>query len=141
MAQAQLPRKSNIKEIPVATQSLEQPRKALVLLYLVAGAWYLTWRAGTLNSQALFFSLVLYAGELYGFVTSLLHIFMCWKLTIRQAPPPAPGLRVAVFVPTYNEDAQLVRKTLIAALRMDYPHTTWLLDAGNRAEMKARARA
>jgi hypothetical protein len=30
-----------------------------------------------------------------------------------------------------------VRKTLLAARAMDYPHKTWLLDDGRRPEMEA----
>ena len=33
----------------------------------------------------------------------------------------------------------MLRRTLIAATRMDYPHQTWLLDDGNRPEMKELA--
>ena len=70
---------------------------------------------------------------------ALLHIFMCWRLTVRQAPPPRPGMTVDVFVPTYNESVDLVRKTLLAARAMDYPHETWLLDDGRRDAMRALA--
>ena len=60
-------------------------------------------------------------------------------LTVRQAPPPRPGMTVDVFVPTYNESVDLVRKTLLAARAMDYPHRTWLLDDGRRDEMRVLA--
>jgi cellulose synthase (UDP-forming) len=64
---------------------------------------------------------------------------MCWRLSVRSAPAPCEGLSVDVFVPTYNESVELVRKTLLAAQAMDYAHTTWLLDDGRRPEMKALA--
>ena len=77
---------------------------------------------------------------MFGFGTALLHIFMCWRLTERRAPPPRLGISVDVFIPTYNESVELVRKTLLAARAMDYPHKTWLLDDGHRPEMQALAR-
>lgn len=118
---------------------LEWPRRLLVFAFLAASAWYLTWRLGTLNADAPIFSGLIYGAEVFGFVTALLHVFMCWRLTIRRAPPVRMGLNVDVFVPTYNESVDLVRKTLLAARGMDYPHTTWLLDDGRRPEMRALA--
>ncbi len=48
---------------------------------------------------------------------------------------------VDVFVPTYNEDADLLANTLAAAKGMDYPAdklTVWLLDdGGTDAEAQA----
>jgi cellulose synthase (UDP-forming) len=123
-----------------ASVALEWPRRLLVAGFLVASVWYLGWRSGTLNADAPWFSAVVYGAELFGFATALLHIFMCWRMTERRAPPPRLGLAVDVFVPTYNESVELVRKTLLAARAMDYPHTTWLLDDGRRPEMQALAR-
>lgn len=100
---------------------------------------YLIWRGGTLNPEAPIFSGLIYGAEIFGFVTTLLHLFMVWQLTVRVAPKPAPGLAVDIFVPTYNESAEIVRRTLIAAKNVDYPHGIWLLDDGNRAEMAALA--
>jgi cellulose synthase (UDP-forming) len=66
---------------------------------------------------------------------------MCWRLT-RRTPLPVPeGLKVAVFVPTINEPVEMMRRTVLAAMRMNYAHETWLLDDGNRAEMRALAAA
>lgn len=111
----------------------------LVYCFVVVGLWYLIWRLGTFNPHAPFFSGIIYAAEVFGFTTALMHIFMCWRLSDRQAPPPRPGIQVDVFVPTYSEPVELVRKTLLAAISMDYPHTTWLLDDGRRPAMRALA--
>src|SRR5512139_780494 len=123
-----------------AYRPLERPRQLLVLAFVVASVWYLTWRLGTFNPDARFFSWLIYGAELFGFTTAMLHIFMCWRLTERHAPMPRVVRSVDVFVPTYNESVDLVRKTLTAAIAMDGPHTTWLLDDGRRPEMAALAR-
>ncbi|MCR4345815.1 MAG: glycosyltransferase [Sulfuricaulis sp.] len=65
---------------------------------------------------------------------------MVSRLTSPEATPPPKGLTVDVFIPTYNESANLLRHTLLAATRMEYPHETWLLDDGNRPEMAALAK-
>jgi cellulose synthase (UDP-forming) len=94
---------------------------------------------GTFNHNAFLFSLLLYGAEAYGLMTTLMHLFMTWRLTVREPPPPHDGLTVDVFIPTINEPVSLLRKTLLAAMAMHYPHTTWLLDDGRRREMKALA--
>ena len=54
---------------------------------------------------------------------------------------PAPeGYKVDVFVTTYNESPSLLGHTLRAAVQMDYPHQTWLLDDGDNSEMEALAK-
>ncbi|HWH81696.1 MAG TPA: glycosyltransferase [Burkholderiaceae bacterium] len=129
-----------MKQPPVPFVPLEWPRRLLVGAFALVSVWYLAWRFGTLNPAAPWFSALVYGAELFGFGTALLHIFMCWRMTERRAPPARPGITVDVFVPTYNESVELVRKTLLAARAMDYPHRTWLLDDGRRPEMKALAR-
>lgn len=121
------------------TVDLEWPRKTAVVAYLVCCLWYFQWRMGTLNPDAMFFSVLILAAELYGFVTAGMHIFMCQRLTVRTPPAAPAGATVDVLVPTYNESPEIVRKSLLAAVAMNYPHTTWLLDDGNRDEMRALA--
>lgn len=123
----------------VKYESLGVYRSAIALLFIIAGAWYLQWRIPTLSPDSPIFSTLLYGAEIYGFLTALLHLMMTWRLTVREPPPCPDGASVDVFIPTYNESDDLVRKTLLAAKHMDYPHETWLLDDGNRQEMKALA--
>jgi cellulose synthase (UDP-forming) len=141
---ASTPRPSRQKPATAAAvkgQALEGPRKIVAVLFLLLGAWYLAWRPGTINPDAPIFSMLVYAAELFGFLNAALHIFMCWRLSNRQAPPPRVWPTVDVFIPTYNESPDLVRKTLIAAMAMEGAHTTWLLDDGRRPQMEALARA
>ncbi|WP_139196624.1 glycosyltransferase, partial [Curtobacterium sp. MMLR14_014] len=48
---------------------------------------------------------------------------------------------VDVFITTYNEPIDLVERTARAAKAITHPHTTWILDDGNRPEMRAAADA
>lgn len=131
-------RKHMKEKIPY--ENLERGRQFLVILFLFVSLWYLTWRLGTFNKNALIFSWLLYGAELYGFFTTIMHMFMTWRLTIRVPPDPREGATVDVFIPTFNEPVALLRKTLLAAKHIDYPHQTWLLDDGNRQEMENLAK-
>src|SRR5262249_8331186 len=95
---------------------------------------YLTYRVlFTLNLSspyAVFASLILYTAEVYGVLVVLLYFVQIWD--VRQPPqrPVLPDRTVEVFVPTYNEDPDILRTTLQACVRMDYPHKTFLCDDG-----------
>ncbi|MBY0408083.1 MAG: glycosyltransferase, partial [Rickettsiales bacterium] len=115
------------------------PRQLVVWATIGVTLWYFWWRLGTFNPEYHIFSRVLYGAEWFGFFTLVLHYFMVNKLTVREAPLPEPGLSVDVFVPTYNEPEEVVRRTLVNAIGMEYPHTTYLLDDGNRATMRQLA--
>lgn len=123
---------------PVSTP-IETGRAVVILLFVLVGVWYLNWRLSSFNPEAWIFSIVVYGAEVYGFMAALMHFYMNWRLTDRQAPAAAKGATVDVFIPTYNESMELVRRTLKAALNLDYPAKVWLLDDGNRAEMRQLA--
>lgn len=120
-------------------ETLSRPRQALVAIYIAVSFWYLLWRPDTFNPAAPWFSRLIYAGEVFGFITALLHIHMVWRLTVREAPAAPAGLVVDVYVTTRDEPVEMLRRTLLAATRMAYPHVTWLLDDGNRPAMRALA--
>jgi len=126
---------TNRKRPSDAYEGLSLPRRLVAITFVICAFWYLGWRATTLNPEAYIFSWVLYGAELFGFVTAMLHLFMTWRLTVRNSPAVPAGMSVDVFIPTINESEAIVRRTLLAARHMDYPHETWLLDDGNRPEM------
>jgi len=120
----------------------EQPKPYitwLVAIYVACGLVYMGWRIGTFNHAAPWLSIPLYAAEIYGYVSGLLFVLMTYRLSVREPVPPQEGLKVDVFVPTYNESVDLLRRTLLAAKWMDYPHETWLLDDGRRESMRKLA--
>lgn len=113
----------------------------LLALFVGATAFYFSWRPSAINPEAVGLSYVLLVAELYGVVMGALHIWMTWRLTERTPPPPLGHVSIDVLIPTYNESVDIVRRTLAAAVAMDLPHTTWLLDDGNRPEMEQLARS
>lgn len=120
---------------------LHRARQGVILLFLAVGVWYLNWRLVAFNAEHPIFSLLLYSAEVFGFTTAILNIFMTWRLSVRISRPPAMGLKVDVFIPTYNEEVEMVRRTALAARAMEYPHETWILDDGNRKAMRELAQS
>lgn len=51
------------------------------------------------------------------------------------------GATADVFIATYNEPLDMVMNTARAAARITYPHRTWVLDDGDRAELRRQAEA
>ncbi len=111
-------------------------RKGLVFLSVTVSLYYLWWRLGTFNESAMFFSVVLYGAELYGFITSLLFFYMVWDFSKRKNPPAPKNLKVDVFIPTLNESVDILRKTIQGALNLKYPAKIYVLDDGNRKEIR-----
>ena len=113
-------------------------RMAVALAGLAVYAGYLAYRGlYTLNPDALPFSLAVYVAEVHGFLFLALFYVQIWEVRQRTVPPPPPGFPVDVFITTFDEDVDLLRQTVRAALRMRYPHRTLVVDAGRRAEVSA----
>jgi cellulose synthase (UDP-forming) len=108
----------------------------------LAGAGYLAWRLGwTLNPEARAFSLLLWGAEAFGWFSALLFFFTVWKPEHPEPPPPPEGLSVDVLVPTKGEPLWVLRRTLLAAQRLRYPHRTLVLDDAGRPEVRELAAA
>ena len=92
---------------------------------------------GWLNST---FSLLLYGAELYAIATLFLAYFQTLKLKERQSVdlsriPTEQWPSVDIYIPTYNEDIEIVRKTVLAAMAVDYPagqKEVYVLDDGRK---------
>jgi cellulose synthase (UDP-forming) len=124
----------------------------LCALSVAASSRYLFWRTTqTLHFHSLIEGVLgvgLYLAELYAWLILVLgYLQTIWPLErgvrpIEGAPEDWPT--VDVFIPTYNEDLEIVQDTVLAALSMDYPpdrFRVWLLDDGRRPEFKDLADA
>jgi cellulose synthase (UDP-forming) len=119
-------------------------KKSIVhFLTIITGVYviyYLWWRAAyTLNSSALIFSIILLIAEIQGIVNFFLFALMIWNTDKKEDKQPIQGASVDVFVPTYNEDIEILEATLIGCLNMKYEHITYVLDDGRRPEVKMLA--
>lgn len=122
----------------------EQLHLLLVWISIVVTLRYLYYRTfNTLNLDGWVngtFSLLLYAAELYAIGTLVLAYFQTLKLRDRQSVsmaqvPVDQWPQVDIYIPTYNEDVEIVRKTALAALAITYPagkKEVYVLDDGRK---------
>ncbi len=121
----------------------------LVWLSLITTFRYLYYRTNyTLNLTGgwidAFFSVILYMAELYAILTMALSFFQTLRLKDRK-PIDLSGIPdeqlpiVDIYIPTYNEDVEIVRKTTLGAIAVDYPRkNVYILDDGRAEKYRAR---
>jgi len=114
--------------------------QTVILLTVATYLYYLVYRFSyTINWDAPIFSLLFYYAEVHGCLSLALYFFQLWSPLTRTSSPAPSGLQVDVYIPTYKEDVTLVRKTVLGCLNITYPHTTYILDDGDRPEFAALA--
>ncbi|MEZ4364557.1 MAG: glycosyltransferase [Kofleriaceae bacterium] len=125
---------------------------------IALGVWYLAWRwTSSVNWDAWYVGVPLIVAETLAFIGSILFFATTCKTadTPMQAPPARLSdvqdvppeadrpLAVDLFIPTYNEDPELVRLSIRDAKAMSYPHPIdlkiYVLDDGKRPEMRSIA--
>jgi cellulose synthase (UDP-forming) len=116
--------------------------RVVIVLTVVLGLNYVVWRwLWSLNWAAWWIAVPLVAAETYSLIDVALFSLAAWRSRGSKdaSPPPSPGRTVDVFITTYNEEPQLVLATVRAAIGIRYPHRTWVLDDGDRADIRAEA--
>ena len=118
-----------------------------IAMSVAASLRYITWRITyTLNFDTVPNSIacvLLLAAEFYALLMLALGHFQTFWPTSRQTPRMPPGEdwpSVDVFITTYNEEVDLVRRTAVACAAIDYPKKkVYILDDGRRPEMRSLA--
>ncbi len=114
--------------------------RVTIVLAAVFTARYFFWRVTTtMNPAARWFFYAFLVAEALNFLEALLFYVTTWAPTRHATPSPIPGRTVDVFIATYNEPVELLRETVLCAVSMRYPHKTYVLDDGNRPEVKQLA--
>ena len=119
----------------------------LIVLSLTVSCRYIWWRyTSTLNWDdpvSLVCGLILLFAETYAWIVLVLGYFqVIWPLNRQPVPLPKDMSlwpSVDIFVPTYNEDLNVVKNTIYAALGIDWPKDKlkiWILDDGGRDEFR-----
>lgn len=123
----------------------------LIVLSLTVSCRYIWWRyTSTLNWDdpvSLVCGLVLLFAETYAWIVLVLGYFqVVWPLNRQPVPLPKDMSQwpsVDIFVPTYNEDLNVVKNTIYASLGIDWPKDKlkiWILDDGGREEFRQFAK-
>jgi cellulose synthase (UDP-forming) len=124
-------------------------RRLLIFLSLFAGARYIYWRGfHSLNFEdftSTMISLVVYLAELYGFLAVIFFYLQAYKPSNREKASPLKGdpPAVDIFITTIDESVDLLYKTAVASLAIDYPagyKKVYILDDGHRPEVRNLAK-
>ena len=122
----------------------------LVAISTITTLRYLYYRSNyTLNLDSWldgFFSILLFVAELYAIATLVLSYFQTLRIRDRKSIPlahwpEAKWPKVDIYIPTYNEDVSIVRKTVLGALNIDYPvdkKVVYVLDDGRAEKYRER---
>ena len=127
-------------------------RIIFILLCVFISIRYMLWRTnetlvydGVLNSIGM---ALLYLAELYALSVHLLGVFAnIWPLETKIIPLPedvSTWPSVDVFIPTYNEDIEMVKITTIAILNIDYPKDRLhihILDDGSTVDKRNNSKS
>ena len=128
-------------------------RTVVIAVLLGLLAHYVTWRSlSTLNLSTPLngtFSIALFVLEMFALFSSSLQLFLMLKVKDRkkeadrlaqQVIEGAFNPAVDIMVPSYDEPAFILRRTIIGCQAIDYPNkTVYLLDDTRRPEIKELA--
>ena len=126
-----------------AAERRERPVRWIQIFAGVALAYatyWVGWRwTHTINTdpKAIVPSLILLVAETWAYLNMCLFVFLTWRLTDRDPGEAPAGRTVDVFITCYDEPLEVVRRTAIGAREIRYPHRTYVLDDGKRAEILA----
>lgn len=119
----------------------------IFLISIFANLFYILWRIKTIPTRgvAVIFGVTLFVAEVLGTIQFLnFNYFSTKKYNIKKEILKNPYddylKTVDVLICTYNESVDLLKKTLIAALTLDYNKSklkVFICDYGNREEVKA----
>lgn len=108
-----------------------QIARIAALLAVFGGLGYLIWRAPQLTHLGPA-AWVFFVAECFTFMTLASAVPLMWTPRPRRWAPPPRGT-LDVFITVCGEDAEMVEATVQAALDIDYPHETYILNDGRMA--------
>lgn len=92
---------------------------------MISAILYMLWLIPSLNMENPAFAVFFLLTSLFGLVSSLILVINNWSWSIPSITKTKQGefssKQVAVIVPTWQEDPEMVQKTLISILEQDYP--------------------
>jgi cellulose synthase (UDP-forming) len=104
-------------------------RRAVSAVAIAGGFWYLGWRLTTLSGTGAL-GLLFYVAEAVTFGLLVVSAVLTARVRAPRPPPGPPFGTLDVFVTVCGEPLELVEPTLRAALAIEYPHRTYVLNDG-----------
>ena len=130
--------------VPLAESPVRRTAiRAVAAIALAVTVAYLAWRiSSTIDLSVWWLSLPMIVLEVHAALGLALFTFSLWDVDATTAPMAAGRRKpkVAVLVPTANEGIEILIPTLAAAVAIRGRHQTWVLDDGDRPEVKRLAR-
>ena len=136
-------------------QTIELIWQFFAIMALIVGLWYISWRwMHSLNYDALWYSIPLVIAETGAYIGLIFFTFNLWKVkdtpkqdapnllsdVVNYTPQADRPITVDVYFPTYDEDPELVRLSLIDAKKLLNPMNVKImihvLDDGERKAME-----
>jgi cellulose synthase (UDP-forming) len=103
--------------------------RALSVVAIAAGLRYLWWRTGTLDGTGPLG--VLFLGvEIISFSGLVIIAMVLRRTRWRTGPQQPPRGTLDVFITVCGEPVEMVEETVRAAIAIDYPHRTYILNDG-----------
>lgn len=128
----------------------ERSKKMLILVYVVSNFIYLGWRVlftvPDISLLSLIIGLILLVAEMIGYLQSLVFYTILWKPKKRRKISMEFSRErptVDIFIATYNEPINVLRKVVASCTYLDYPKeliTICLCDDGRREEVRRLAK-
>lgn len=117
--------------------------RAFALVTLTISIAYLVWRAGyTIDLGSWWVAIPFYALEVHAVLSLALFTYSLWNVDVRpkgRRTVDRTDKKLAVFIPTYNEDREVLLPAVAAAVALEPAHETWVLDDGCRPEVEKLA--
>ncbi len=121
-------------------------KQVLIALFLAINAIYLGWRAvytlPTMNTISIIAGILLLLTEIAGFLQSIVFSVISWKPFKRKHIPLSEFENlptVDIFIATYNESEDLLKRTIAACTLIRYPKnlvSIYVCDDGRRASVR-----
>jgi cellulose synthase (UDP-forming) len=103
--------------------------RVVSLTALAGGAFYFHWRLSTVKGAGIF-GLVFFVAESINYLGLMLTAVLFWRIRRHEGPPAPPVGTLDVLIPVCGEPVELVEETVRAALSIESPHQTYLLNDG-----------
>lgn len=111
-------------------------RNIASILFIVTYLIYLAWRITIFSENSMTLSVIYFIAELITFILGFVVVTSSISYKYRKPISPPEGKTVDVLLPVYLEPVEMIRRTIIAARDIEYPHGTIVLDDGQREEVK-----